>query len=91
MMLPASASAQGVFGDLLDNYYSEKEESGKNHGMMNRQGSGTSFGAGADISGLTFVQEDPTIDPNAPIGSGIAILVAAGAGYALLKRKEETK
>ncbi|MBR6930188.1 MAG: hypothetical protein IKH61_08175 [Bacteroidales bacterium] len=91
MMLSASASAQGVFGDLLDNYYSEKEESGKNHGMMNRQGSGTSFGTGADISGLTFVQEDPTIDPNSPIGSGIAILMAAGAGYALLKRKEETK
>ena len=89
MMLPASASAQGVFGDMLDNYYAEKEESSKNRGMMNRQG-GTSVGLGGSLEGVTFQQEDPTI-PNSPIGSGIAILVAAGAGYALLKRKEETK
>ena len=32
--------------------------------------------------------ENPT---EAPIGSGIVMLMAAGAGYALLKRKEEQK
>lgn len=31
--------------------------------------------------------ENPTTD--APLGSGIVLLMAAGAGYALLKRKEE--
>ena len=28
-------------------------------------------------------------DPTSPLGSGIAILTAIGAGYALLKRKED--
>lgn len=28
-------------------------------------------------------------NPDAPLGSGIVMLMAAGAGYALLKRKEE--
>lgn len=32
---------------------------------------------------------DATNENPAPLGSGIVILMAAGAGYALLKRKEE--
>ena len=30
-----------------------------------------------------------TEDPTAPLGSGIVVLTAIGAGYALLKRKED--
>jgi hypothetical protein len=45
---------------------------------------------GTDSEGFTLggaQNENPTTD--APLGSGIVILMAAGAGYALLKRKEE--
>lgn len=80
----------GLFGfNGLFSSWNEFEED--IDGMFGLHDRDANFGAGADIGGLTFEQEDPTIDPNAPIGSGIAILVAAGAGYALLKRKEETK
>ena len=34
MMLPASASAQGVFGDMLDNYYAEKEQTSQSGGAL---------------------------------------------------------
>ena len=37
------------------------------------------------LGGVTNSENPET----APLGSGIAMLVAAGAGYALLKRKEE--
>jgi hypothetical protein len=88
MMLPASASAQGVFGDMLDNYYSEKEQSSQSGGALLRGSNRDQYGSSLNgtLGGAT--QEDPT---NAPLGSGIAVLVAAGAGYALLKRKEEAK
>lgn len=39
-----------------------------------------------NLGGVTN-NENPT--ETSPLGSGIAMLVAAGAGYALLKRKEE--
>ena len=31
------------------------------------------------------------VDPQAPLGSGVAMLIAAGAGYALLKSKKQRK
>ena len=42
-------------------------------------------GSGFELGGVTNNENPET----APLGSGIAMLVAAGAGYALLKRKEE--
>ena len=42
---------------------------------------------GFTLGGLT--SEDPTED--SPLGSGLLILAATGAGYALLKKKEEKK
>ena len=54
--------------------------------LMGRQdGGGTRNGSGGiGLEGTT--PENPT---NAPLGSGIAILVVAGVGYTLLKRKED--
>lgn len=52
-----------------------------NVSLMNRNGS--NINNGVDLGGA--MTENPT---EAPVG-GIAILVAAGAGYALLKRKED--
>jgi hypothetical protein len=48
----------------------------------NRDGAGTENGVG--LGGATT--ENPT---EAPIGGGIAVLVVAGVGYTLLKRKED--
>jgi hypothetical protein len=85
MMLPASASAQGVFGDMLDNYYAEKEaQSSQNSGALLR-------GAGSDrttpnVSG-GFTNQG--YGEPAPLGSGIAVLLLAGAGYVALKKKED--
>ena len=82
MMLPASSSAQGVFGDMLDNYYSEKEAQ-------------SSQGGGALLRGST--RETPNVSGEfgnfgvgeAPLGSGVVIMLLAGAGYVALKKKED--
>ena len=80
LMVPATMNAQINHG-LLQNPY--KTESSKAHrSSLQRDGNSTLNGS---LGGTQ--QEDPT----SPLGSGIAFLVAAGAGYALLKRKEETK
>jgi hypothetical protein len=83
MMLPASAFAQGVFGDMLDNYYAEKEQ--------------PSQGGGALLRGSTRGTIDDNIGDGisndgfgtTPLGSGIAILIGAGLGYVALKKKED--
>lgn len=84
MMLPASVSAQGVFGDMLDNYYSEKEQSSQGGGALLR-GSGD---RGTINDGGSFTNGDFG-EPEAPLGSGIAILIGAGLGYVALKKKED--
>ena len=82
LMTPATMNAQINHG-LLQNPY--KSESNNAHRSSLRRDNYSST-LGGDLGGAT--QEDPT---TAPLGGGIAVLVAAGAGYALLKRKEETK
>ena len=96
MLLPVSSFAQegakgGMFG--LGNWFESSELFHANDpeelgdGLFMRDGNSNNW---SSLNG-TLVgaeQEDPT---NAPLGSGIAVLVAAGAGYALLKRKEEAK
>ncbi len=81
MMLPASASAQGVFGDMLDNYYAEKEAQSSQGGGALLRGSETRIGEGYSItnSGIGEV----------PLGSGLVILLGAGLGYVALKKKED--
>ena len=95
MFLPVGASAQdesrhggllGLFG-LFD---SEEEEAGMlgrgeteegGYALFNQQ-FGINENGGYDLHNQTFGQDD-----DAPLGSGLLILVAAGAGYALKKRK----
>ena len=84
LMAPATMNAQ-INRGLLQNPYKDQDNSHKtSFGLVNRDQQSSSLNG--TLGGAT--QEDPT---NAPFGSGIAVLVAAGAGYALLKRKEEAK
>ena len=77
---PESLAAQtqnGMFG--------RSPEQGKNEmsGMLGKNG--VTRGDGMEWYGLT--PQDPTQE--APLGGGLVLLMAAGAGYAALKRKEE--
>ena len=83
-LLPATTvSAQGVFGDMLDNYYEEQEHGG----MLGKGGVSGSYG-GDDRTGETFTVTHDNFG-EVPLGGGIAILMLAGAGYVVLKKKEE--
>lgn len=62
---------------------------------LNAQNGGGLFGRGditesSNRDGETsFTVNSQDFGQNVPMGSGIVILLAAGAGYAALKRKEE--
>ena len=89
-----SVQAQGILGDLLDEYYAEKDQQSNNSGGVMGRGTvavgvdltGQGFGAtNGDITGQTFGE-------NTPLGSGLFVLLAAGAGYASMKsRKKQNK
>ena len=85
VLLPATTvSAQGILGSsLVDEYYEEQDRS-----MLHKGSGSISYGASTDQDGLTLggLTQD---DPSSPLGSGLIILAAAGAGYVLLKKKEE--
>ena len=92
-MLPvANVSAQGVFGDLLDNYYIEMEQD--NRGALLR---GRSYeDMGFNLHNQQFSDDEGGYNLynqffEVPLGSGLLILTAAGAGYALKKRKSNKK
>ena len=104
-MLPvANVSAQGVFGDLLDNYYDELDR-GNGRSMLMREsgngGSSNSFsistggfgsdGSGTGDSGFGIVIGDFGQNPPAPLGSGLFIMAAAGAAYAFSKKRKNKK
>ncbi len=78
---PSQVAAQSLFGkekkdSMFDSPYRE--------GVM---GTRDAYSVNPGMFSLSDpINEDPT---QAPLGSGIAVLVAAGAGYALIKRKEE--
>ena len=81
MMLSANATAQearpgGLFG-LGDLFQSEGlfQDAGTDLGDPEIEGGISNFGIGED--------------ENAPLGSGIAIMLAAGLGYVALKKKED--
>ena len=83
MLSSTSVQAQGVFGDMLDNYYAEKEaQSSQNSGALLR-------GAGSDRTGESYSITNDGFGNNAPIGSGIVILIGAGLGYVAHKKKED--
>lgn len=88
MALPAGAAAQG---GLLQRGVSDEEYYGGQGMVQNRSGSATGlftnqhFGnhvQGDDITNQTF---------GTPVGSGLFIMLAAGAGYAALKNKKRNK
>lgn len=78
LVLPVVTSAQGLFrhGIADEDYYGYGRTS-KHTSMFNR----SVVEPNGIIDNQTFGQS--------PIGSGIVILLAAGAGYATLKRRKE--
>ena len=80
MFQAVTVDAQVINRGLLQNPY--KDNSNKNHGMMNQQGDRRG-GMGIDVNTQDFGQ--------APLGSGIAILIGAGLGYVALKKKEDER
>ena len=64
---------------------------------LNAQNGGGLFGRGMTSDNAEYSNRDGGVslggaeaeDPTAPLGSGIVVLTAIGAGYALLKRKED--
>ena len=81
MMVPATLNAQ-INRGLLQNPYKDQDDSRR--GGMLRQGSPVDITEDSFTNG-NFEEEDP----NAPLGSGIAILIGAGLGYVALKKKED--
>lgn len=80
MLSATSVQAQGVFGDLLDNYYEEKNQQSNSRSLLNRNGN-SNGGMEWENGGMT------TQDPSVPVGSGMMLLVAAGVSYAVAKSK----
>ena len=79
MSLPLGASAQGLFQrGVADEEYYGFGGTAYNQGMFGIRGTQTT----GIIDNQTFGQE-------VPMGSGIIVLLAAGMGYAALKRKED--
>ncbi len=83
LMAPATMNAQ-INRGLLENPY--KDNSNKNHGMMNQQGNRS---GGMNISGENFTNGGFGESDPAPLGSGIALLMGLGLGYVALKKKED--
>ena len=76
LMAPATMNAQ-INRGLLQNPYKDHDNSRRNESMMR---AGDPKPIGGDITNDDF---------DAPLGSGIAILIGAGLGYVALKKKED--
>lgn len=82
MALPLNSFAQekrGLFG-------SSNSAESKPTSML-----GTNGTRGMTDEGIGLGNQPFGVDPQAPLGSGVAMLIAAGAGYALLKSKKQRK
>lgn len=89
---PVAASAQGGDRGLLGRGQ-EAAEDGHSRGMLNGSSGGYSLfnqQFGSDQNG-GYELHNQTFGQDAPLGSGLLILAAAGAGYALKKRKSNKK
>ena len=84
--------AQGLLENLLDEYYAEKDQQSNNNGGVMGRGTGT---VGVDFTGQGFGATDGDITGQtfgAPLGSGLLVMLAAGASYATIKsRKNKTE
>ena len=79
MLLSISASAQGLFQlGVSDECYYGFGGTEKAMGLFYYRGEQT-----------TGVIDNQTFGQEVPMGSGVIVLLAAGMGYAALKRKEE--
>ena len=78
LMAPATINAQ-INRGLLQNPYKDHDNSRRNESMMR---AGDPKPIEGDITNDGF-------GSNAPLGSGIAILIGAGLGYVALKKKED--
>ena len=88
LLLTSSLNAQERTGGLF--CFQEKNNGlfdSQSEGLLFRDGGTSIENNGFTLGGLT--SEDPTEE--SPLGSGLLILAATGAGYALLKKKEEKK
>jgi hypothetical protein len=79
MMAPATLNAQ-INRGLLQNPYKSQDDSRRGALNQTRDNESYSFTNG------NFGETDPN---DAPLGSGIAILIGAGLGYVALKKKED--
>jgi hypothetical protein len=59
------------------------------HGSLFGYENGGGSGDTRDVEGLELGGVTQHKDPTAPLGSGLLIMVAAGAGYAIYKKKED--
>ena len=75
-------------------YRGNETQSSGNFSMMNRSGTGgyniSTEQIGSGNNGPYQIGTEP-LEPNAPLGSGLFIMAAAGAAYALKKRKKNNK
>ena len=81
--------AQGLLENLLDEYYAEKDQQSNNNGGVMGRGTGT---VGVDFTGQGFGATDGDITGQtfgAPLGSGLLVMLAAGAGYATMKSRKK--
>ena len=107
MLLPVGAYAQknvrsgGLFGYYGWSYAGEQEyglfrNGGENedyfgnYSLFNQQFGSTYYG-GYELYNQTFGQDGEGQEEDTPLGSGLLVLVSAGAGYALTKRKSDKK
>ncbi len=93
-----NVQAQGLFGDLRDNYYEDEEQvsiAGLLDDLIDIYYQEVEQ---ANVRGLVdrnrsldvgFSIDTEGIGEIAPLGGGLVILLGAGLGYAALKRKEE--
>ena len=79
MILPVSAFAQSDGFFRYDGDYSNRDVGSTFYGDITGQGFGATNG---NITGQTF-------GDGAPMGSGLFVLLASGAGYAILKSRKK--
>ena len=80
MLSVSSVQAQGVLGDLLDDYYEERDQSSRG-GVLNR----VTYSIDDASEGISNYGIGETV----PLGSGIVVMLGASLGYMTLKKKED--
>jgi len=91
MLLPCAASAQSMFGSGSGS--SGSDGFFKSGGSQNRDASATSGNEFYGIEGYAGYSSSNEAynTTDAPLGSGLVLLTALGAGYALLHRRRDKK